>query len=110
MECKTYELSGTALNWAVARATGTPDVLATNLVMDGYSPSSDWSQGGPLLNEYAVSVRPVSDAQWMAEEFVTHNKAGAAESRNCNAYLTAAMRVIVMAEIGDVVDVPEELV
>ena len=65
---KTSELTGVALDWVVStltnpewdyedRAYNTFDWIDTGDTNDEqYSPSTDWSQGGPILHENSISV------------------------------------------------------
>jgi|SRR5687768_15613718 len=64
-----------------------------------YSPSTNWSQGGPILEDNAITVTPISDAEWMAEEHITL----------CNArgfsYLISGMRCYLVSKYGE--ELPE---
>jgi hypothetical protein len=100
MKIKTSELEGAALDYAVAIIDPASEEVAR------YSPSTDWSQGGPLLSEYATHAEKYPLAKhepwvvWVAND----------EPGQCgDTLLIAAMRAIVVAELGDTVDVPEEL-
>lgn len=79
MEAKTSELAGAALDWAVANANGEKLVevegkyfvitgfrLNPIRVPGGYTPSSDWSQGGSLIFEYRVNLKEVNEECWEA--------------------------------------------
>ena len=127
IEVKTAELIGPALDWAVGIATGgeqKPYQFADNIdapfweawvFPDGYacsrwSPSTDWSQGGPLIEKYAVKVE-----HFPGETIAS--KANARIAMHSTAYwqsgptpLVALCRAIVAAKLGDAVSVPEELV
>ncbi|CAM3845050.1 phage protein NinX family protein [Vreelandella rituensis] len=137
MQINTEDLMGPLLDWAVAVAIGTLTAehagdqtfyrLKTVGVESGtwvgpvhpagqaacgqsiWRPSSDWRQGGPLLSEYAISVRPITDAQWLAEEFITHNTARAVDDSKHDGYLVAGMRVLVKSLMGDTITVPAHL-
>lgn len=98
---KTFELTGTALNWAVAKCEGYASGCG------GVVPySTDWSQGGPILAREAISVSegsPVLGLEWMAcDRGSTHIQHGPT-------YLIAAMRCYVASKLGDEIDIPEEL-
>lgn len=110
MRIKTRELEGAALDWAVAK-TVCPACFGEDW-MRGWlsrgSPSTDWSQGGPLINERKVRVDPTPSLTsglkgWQAECWDTYGI-----GRGPTA-LIAACRAIVAAELGDSVDVPDEL-
>jgi len=72
MKIKTSELTGAALDWAVAKCEDETDVLFAYrqygklLVRQAgchethdsewpYEPSTDWSQGGPILTRERIS-------------------------------------------------------
>lgn len=124
VEVSTQDLSGAALDWAVAKAEGVSVVTDPNspsyrqMVEDAeaingwycYSPSADWSQGGPLIEKYGVdlSAPPCIDRNreigWQArpDDGATHWHSG-------ETALIAAMRCIVASVLGDTVSVPKEL-
>ncbi len=114
---KSNELKGAALDWAVAQVSGaeldiidmpsgpyiglkgrTPDGFPTH-----YSPSTMWGHGGPLIEEYGVRFLSHGD------EYVAIPKKGDGNVYSAPGHLTSAMRAIVASELGDEVDIPEEL-
>ena len=129
IEVKTAELIGPALDWAVAMAEGAkPERPQDGQVSFGgvhmlcgvrkhrlrgeydYSPSTDWSQGGELIEKYAVKI------EHFPSETIA-SKANARIAMHSTAYwqsgptpLVALCRAIVAAKLGDAVSVPEELV
>ena len=123
MKIKTKDLTGAALDWAVAKCEGANVTLDTSLkhfpilvfngdeidVDDfyaGYAPSTDWAQGGPIIERERISIRqwtnvpivhaymPQDDAPWASDG---------------TSPLIAAMRCYCSSKLGDEVDVPEEL-
>ena len=74
---------------------------------DGYSPSTNWSQGGPIIEREGICLYFNPED---ADAFEWH-----AEDRNHALYLEgptpliAAMRCLVASRLGNEVDVPEEL-
>lgn len=119
IEVKTAELSGAALDWAVAKAEGwRVEVTANGLIsnVDKYGnhvawvePSSTWSQGGPLIEKYRVDLSaPPSDSS--AAGWDARRDDGELSWINAPTALIAACRAIVAAKLGDVVQVPAELV
>lgn len=118
MKIKTSELTGPALDWAALVATGGDKYALQRMlemamrmkspvdVLGGFHPSTDWSQGGPLIEARCVGFSYISD-QWLATADETSVGCGATE-QGPN-HLIAAMRAIVAAELGDEVDIPEEL-
>lgn len=114
VEVKTTELVGPALDWAVAQVEGEeylPKCLTkTSLNLAGqvvavehianYTPSTDWAQGGPLWDEWATSMEHYDG--WLVAVV-----GGDAQGHT---KLIALCRAIVVAKMGDVVQVPVELV
>lgn len=117
------ELEGVALDWAVAVAV-CPDSFRDSCRDDGLphwsegwlrngSPSTDWSQCGPLIERYGITVRP----HCTANDLVTSWAADYVwpVTRDCPGHcgktpLIAACRAIVASHNPDgYVEVPVEL-
>lgn len=127
IEVKTAELIGPALDWAVAMAEGAkPERPQDGQVGFGgvhmlcgvrkhrlrgeydYSPSTDWSQGGPLIEKHQIDLcwdGVEGKAMW----WNAYNQ-DFAKQQTHQSPLIAACRAIVAANLGDVVSVPAELV
>ena len=122
MKIKTSELTGVALDWAVAKC------LACDLAgsfLDGviahpdyakYHPSSDWAQGGPIIEREKINVTLLDDSEpviWAAcyaDPFGSRRRAGISlYGKTGSTPLIAAMRCFVASRLGDEVDVPDEL-
>tara|TARA_R110000850_G_scaffold264606_1_gene393743 strand:- start:3297 stop:3755 length:459 start_codon:yes stop_codon:yes gene_type:complete len=74
--------------------------------IEPYSPSTNWSQGGLLIEAHRASIEWYGDLEeWCADTMET-----SAVNQFGPSPLIAACRAIVAAEIGDVVEVPEQLV
>jgi hypothetical protein len=109
---KTSELTGAALDWAVATANGDcpqwysewEGFYAAN--GDDMDYSVNWAQGGPIIEREAITVSegsPVTGLEWMAcDRGSTHIQHGPT-------YLIAAMRCYVASKLGNEIDIPEEL-
>lgn len=100
MKVKTSELTGAALDWAVAKSEG----CKGNFTVDGYSPSTKWSQGGPIIEWEMIKLVPHTDALWDAM-YRDQNIPNDGPTP-----LIAAMRCYVARKLGDEVDVPDDLV
>ena len=107
---KTSELSGPALDWAVAKCEGVinGDDLDIGFVLEsGYAPSTNWSQGGPIIEREQIWLQPEIGKEGCGNAWY------AVSMHNTDAYgptpLIAAMRCYVASKLGDEVDVPEEL-
>ena len=96
---KTAELTGAALDWAVAVCeknwTFEPDGC------DSYS--TDWAQGGPLIERNLITIFR-HDEEWFA-----HSQLSMPEDFPGDTPLIAAMRCYVASQLGDEVEIPEEL-
>jgi hypothetical protein len=109
---KTYELFGAALDWAVAKCENfvTGNLHDGNdigfILEKGYTPSTDWSQGGPIIEREKISIALDEEEPWCAFK---------EEDTDIQSFysgptpLIAAMRCYVASKLGDEVDVPEEL-
>ena len=110
---KTSELTGAALDLAVAKCEGKGDdceVHAGNVlygrVTSGfvhYNPSTNWAQGGPIIEREFMS----SEYSGVWRYFATCggvNFMGVGPTP-----LIAAMRCLVASKLGDEVEIPEEL-
>ena len=119
MKINTSELQGPALDWAVAKCNGKTlhyfvddwfkkdPWLAVNGEADqplhSYTPTTDWGQGGLLIEQEEISIVRVTSALWDAHmSNVRFFESGPTQ-------LIAAMRCFVASKLGDEVDVPEEL-
>lgn len=102
MKIKTSDLTGAALDWAVAKCEGVDDEAAALFHDEGYyNYSTNWSQGGPIIEREGCCLYLYGDSEW-----VSHlcNK----EYRGPTP-LIAAMRCYVASKLGDEVEVPEGL-
>jgi hypothetical protein len=105
---KTSELTGAALDWAVAKCEGVinGDALDLGFILEGgYTPSTDWALAGAIIEREKISLWS-RGAEWAAESF-TPNELGQEETGGTP--LIAAMRCYVASKMGDDVTVPEEL-
>lgn len=105
-------LGSPALDWAVAKAEGYEAEIASGTdlviirrqgVVDYFSPSTNWSWGGPIIERERICIEPsVRDEHyWYARKL----------GRNGNIYggmtpLEAAMRCYVASTLGEEVDTP----
>jgi hypothetical protein len=104
---KTSELQGAALDWAVAKCefVGAPPLrIVSGLIYtvegDNWNPSTDWAQGGPIIEREGLAVWK-DNGYWEAEAASNWAKGDTA--------LIAAMRCYVASKMGDDVELPEEL-
>ena len=104
IKLKTSELTGAALDWAVARCEVGD---AINEIDDPHFYSTDWAQGGPIIEREGINLRALSGALWEAE---TWSAEGGQYLLDGPTPLIAAMRCYVASVLGDEVEVPNELV
>lgn len=116
IEVKTADLIGPALDWAVGVAEGDQmETPASDVVWSkyhgAYSPSIDWSQGGPLIEKYRLEI-VFSGSRSEGWECVKSWRCAEVDDTYPvgETHLIAACRAIVAAKLGDVVGVPAELV
>ena len=114
---KTSELTGAALDWAVAQCTGFP-------VRNGFDDncpeySTRWEEAGPIIDREDIAMSSTPDGLWAAyapkgTRLVQHG-GQAVEVFNWTykqlgyTPLIAAMRCYVASKLGDEVEIPEEL-
>ena len=131
---KTSELTGEALNWAVAQAAiqiggfpvymrfytdGRPDTphWGESGSSEVFRPSTNWAHGGPIIEQEGIELLcnltaaeatrfESADADWQA----FHRSNRSTDKRQfATTPLVAAMRCFVASRLGDEVDIPEEL-
>ena len=103
---KTSELTDHALNWAVQEAVlasmGIPDYNGRHMD-DGYNPSTDWAQGGPIIEREEIEITLGSPDKWVA------SIGGEKEIETGPTPLIAAMRCYVASKLGEEVEVPKDI-
>jgi hypothetical protein len=106
---KTSELTGAALDWAVAICEHNVGWEPEGEDRDFYS--TDWAQGGPIIEREGLSMRYApKDARgaWYAVQgpnrFLSPDHEGSGPTP-----LIAACRCFVASKLGDDIDIPEEL-
>ena len=107
---KTSELTGAALDWAVSKCLGFDWEFPE--IGDSFAQySSDWSQGGPIIEREKISLEYLAGAGdagtdvWVATR---HEQPCVSEERGATP-LIAAMRCYVASKLGDEVEIPEEI-
>ncbi len=94
---KTAELEGIALDWAVAKAL---DIQNKPLDWSPLSYSTDWAQGGPIIERESIDLVKMGNKQWRAD---------CGPAKTGSTPLIAAMRCYVANKLGDEVEIPERL-
>tara|TARA_R110002126_G_scaffold15170_1_gene62431 strand:- start:518 stop:826 length:309 start_codon:yes stop_codon:yes gene_type:complete len=100
---KTSELTGAALDWAVAKCEGIDYVEGDVRFRGAYARkySTDWAQGGLIIERERLSLYLQGPNCWEATDgdFVFEDSAP----------LVAAMRCYVASKLGGDIEIPKEL-
>jgi len=98
---KTSELTGAALNYAVAKCEGNP---ISPQYWYAYTYADDWSQAGPIIKRERIGLDLWrTTGSWQAFD------PGSIHVFSDRSPLTAAMRCYVASKLGDDVEIPEAL-
>lgn len=117
---KTEELTGAALDWAVASLECDKGWLARHMHLLPTMPfSSDWAQGGPIIEREGIDINRLFSGggcegsfalptEWTARR---HTYGGPINPAHFKGHtpLVAAMRCYVASKLGDEVEIPEGL-
>lgn len=112
---KTSELIGAALDWAVAKCEiGKPigsflDDVVAHPSYNNFRPSTDWSQGGPIIAREGLSIVFQGDAHELVASLWNYSIQDWHFHMTGPTPLIAAMRCYVASKLGDEVEIPEEL-
>jgi hypothetical protein len=111
---KAAELTGVALDWAVAKCEektdkGVDDITWMPFLVAHFQPSTDWAQGGPIIEreEIEITIKP-SNSKYNGQEIIAHIYPETAKSGKT--YLEAAMRCYVASKFGAEIEIPNELI
>jgi hypothetical protein len=99
---QTSELTGAALDWAVAKCEGRSVVKDPFLFHEIPAFSTDWAQGGPIIERERIGLDYAGANEWIAWQEYTDSVLGSTP-------LEAAMRCYVASKLGDNVEIPSEL-
>ena len=127
MKIKTNELTRAALDWVVAKCEGLTlhkDAMLNGVVKRGwwvsgmsidpntwhplamFNPSTDWSQGGPIIEREKIRL----DTTWNCEDGYWSARMDTVGGWWLgDTPLIAAMRCYVVSRLGDTVEIPDEL-
>lgn len=122
MLVKTSELTGPALDWAVQFILGLDYEIIDGLPVTGhiifeksglgfdevFTPSTNWDQGGPIIDREDIyfigRIQETEDIQAVLGLYAPIGTSSTGPTR-----LIAAMRCFCEYKLGDVVEVPDEL-
>ena len=129
IEVKTADLTGPALDWAVAQAEGLETFLVgpqygvpwrvfwkkrgQALVQDAlYNPHENWALGGPLADKhckvFGLNKHIGENGEWRA--FAYKDSPQLMRLAGGETLLVAICRSIALLHLGDTVQVPKELI
>lgn len=108
---KTSELTGAALDWAVAIAFNPAPEWGK------WNPSTNWAQGGPIVEKEGIDLHRMNSklwsAMWWADNSGMVKNPAQRFKHNIqisgSTPLIAAMRCYVASKLGDDVEIPDEL-
>lgn len=86
--------------WKVCSLTGEREASVS------YRPSTDWSQGGPIIEREGICADRLLNGSWLA----SNRKKQDAPWISGTTPLIAAMRCYVASKLGDIVKIPDELI
>ena len=101
---KTSELTGAALDWAVAKCEGVVDERDFAWYWDRkdwFEYSTDWTLSGPIIEREQLALFLEYKDLWCATDGDRRMPG--------DTPLIAAMRCYVASKLGDEVDIPEEI-
>ena len=107
---KTSELTGPALDWAVAKCEGVQRVYLAPGDFRAYHHEmnycKDWAQGGPIIEREKICVSTEASGVWMAW---VYDGLEMVNIEHGPTPLIAAMRCLVTLWVGDEIELPQEL-
>lgn len=109
MKIRTHDLTGPALDWAVAKCEGVnfelPESFQDYHDCGRFNYSKSWEQGGPIIEGERINL-----LNWTCDWDASMTSGPRASRRvNGDTPLIAAMRCYVASNLGDEVEIPEEL-
>ena len=121
---KTSELTEAALDWAVAKCEGQPVDDVYKLVQggwiafdefdnpswDGYPYSTDWAQGGPIIEREFIELTTTNRSNDELWEALGRGFGEDCPTGHGTTPLIAAMRCYVASKLGDEVEIPQQLI
>lgn len=116
MKIKSSELTGTHLDWAVAKCEGAENCWGKSSLKPyemyrGVSYSTDWSQGGPIMQREGIEIQKGNPLYFPKgnERGDYYEPLWVAGKMHGPTILIAAMRYLVASKLGDEVEIPEAL-
>lgn len=122
MKFNTTELTGAALDWAVAKTLEPGKFWTSAEHLKTFHPSTDWAIAGPIIEREDFNVTRVTRAETTERGTDILRMDGWSACTTESAYwrtpkrgfgptpLVAAMRLLVATKLGDTVIVPDDVV
>jgi len=108
---KTAELTGAALDWAVAKCQGyskdtakAAEFAVRRRMFGVHKWSTSWQLGGPIIERKGINLSKEGGIWWAHREQHPHH------NYEADTPLIAAMRCHVASELGAEVEIPRELI
>lgn len=107
---KVSEAQGIVLDWLVTRCQAAAVGVELNLDrflhhhdLGSFEYSTDWAQGGPIIDSEGISWHCGNKSSWHAYAY------GSADNFSGPTPIIAAMRCYVASKLGETAEVPKEL-
>jgi hypothetical protein len=113
MNIQTSELTGAALDWAVAKCEGYIDDCNTWMheatiseIEEGhYKPSTEWAQGGPIIQREFIGFVIIDRSNFKLWDAVGMGFGRGAPVGRGATPLEAAMRCYIASKLGDAIEI-----
>jgi hypothetical protein len=121
IKIKTHDLTGVALDWAVAKCEGSVNIDASGLpwLPDEspneygeavwFKPSTNWAQGGPIIEREFIELTTTNRSNEELWEAIFPGRGEDAVVQYGPTLLIAAMRCYVSTKLGDEIEIPKEI-
>lgn len=109
MKIKTEDLTGPALDWAVAKCSFIEGTARSLIAADVKPYSTSWQEGGPIIERERVYLNCLRKGDaYRTEVWEAWPYDASRFVHQGPTPLIAAMRCYVASKLGDIVDIPEE--
>jgi hypothetical protein len=120
IKVKTSELTGVALDWAVAKCEGYQAVFTNGSIRPVFRKSeavedtwpnysTDWAKGGPIIERECIELTTTNRSNNELWEAIGRGFGEDCPTGYGPTPLIAAMRCYVASKLGDIVEIPKEL-
>lgn len=106
MKIKVCNATPKQLDWLTAKCEGTLPTSFDDWKQTWPGYSTKWSDGGPIIERLGILLQSAGEDGYRA---YLKSRGTSGPTATGSDHLTAAMRLCVFSELGDEVDVPDEL-